>query len=69
MTPASPLIPDWSTWMSRAQEALKRAEKSFLLADYEHGVNDLGEAQEAFNKVVDWIIAHDTQRVRKAVTR
>lgn len=54
-----PLCPDWTTFMTRAEAHLKRASDAFLLRDWQSGVDHLGDAQQAINKVAEWLVKRE----------
>jgi hypothetical protein len=55
----NPLIPDWTTFMTRAGAHLKIAEDAFLLHDWQAGVDALGEAQQNINHLAHWLVKRE----------
>lgn len=54
-----PLVPDWTTFMTRCQAHLKKAEDAFLLRDWQAGIDAMGEAQTNINRCVEWMLKRE----------
>lgn len=55
----NPLIPDWSTYLTRAEAHLKQAEDAALLHDWDRMINALGDVQQQINGVVGWCLKRE----------
>jgi hypothetical protein len=59
MIPHPSLIPDWSTYLTRAEAHLKVAEDAALLRDWNKMIDALGEVQQNINGVVGWCLKRE----------
>jgi hypothetical protein len=61
----NPLVPDWSSFLTRAEAHLKKAENAALARDWEGMIDSLGDVQQAINGAVAWTIKRDVMEAKR----